>query len=333
MRGWANHRLRPTPPGRTFSQATLGETRPRSKLGRRRYVIDQPTKTFRAMSESTPVIGATAFEFRCSNCYQPLRALVEDAGTSLTCPWCEATTVAPAAPADRIELAAAGPVSTTSDNADVSFAVEEPLTRAQLRQMASERAEERSRDNVCRNPAWMSASRFRRLLAVIADALIVGAAAGVGSVADVLLVRFGIFDTRLPTWSLAKLLPTDHNVVLTHILSQFYVPLHTLVVIGLFMSAILAAQWTLIAVRGQSLGKKCLRIKIVTGEGQPPGFFCGVIVRNFSRGALAGLQMFGGSPIVATLASATGLADVLFIFREPPRCLHDHLAGTYVIDA
>ena len=29
---------------------------------------------------------------------------------------------------------------------------------------------------------------------------------------------------------------------------------------------------------------------------------------------------------------AIALADVIAIFLEPPRCLHDRLAGTYVID-
>ena len=285
------------------------------------------------MTDSASVLDAASFEFRCTNCYQPLRTLVDDAGKKLTCPWCETETVAPEATAERIERALAAGEDVVVDEPSLSFALVEPPTRAELRQMASERAERRSRDNVCKNPAWMSASRVRRLLAILVDSCLIGVASVLGTFTDIFLVRCGIFDTRTPTWSLAKLLPNDNNPVLTYVLSRIYVPLHTLLVFSAFIVAILILQWFLIATRGQSLGKKLLKIKIVDGQGQPPGFFCGVIVRNFSRGALVAIQLFGGSQIVGTLASCLGLADVLFIFREPPRCLHDHLAGTYVIDA
>jgi uncharacterized RDD family membrane protein YckC len=95
----------------------------------------------------------------------------------------------------------------------------------------------------------------------------------------------------------------------------------------------LVIQWRLIATQGQTLGKKLLSIKIVDGSGDPPGLFRGVIVRLGFPGLLSVLAVFVLSDIPAMLVTALSLGNIALICLEPPRCLHDYVAGTYVIDA
>jgi uncharacterized RDD family membrane protein YckC len=76
-------------------------------------------------------------------------------------------------------------------------------------------------------------------------------------------------------------------------------------------------QWNSITISGQTIGKMVLGIQIRTLDGQLPGFFQGVILRNWLRQLLSFIPLFG-------------LIDVLFIFGDNRRCLHDYLAGTRV---
>jgi uncharacterized RDD family membrane protein YckC len=98
---------------------------------------------------------------------------------------------------------------------------------------------------------------------------------------------------------------------------------------------VLALQWVLIVVRGQSIGKLLLRTRIVLEDGSLPGFGRGVALRAWPLLFLQLLQltlpigMLGGKQPLALLA----LADALFIFRRGERrCLHDYIAGTWVVD-
>ena len=78
-------------------------------------------------------------------------------------------------------------------------------------------------------------------------------------------------------------------------------------------------QSVLIAQSGQSLAKKLLKIRIVRQDGSVPGFVQGVLVRYW-------LMM-----IMSAVCNLAGLIDALLIFREDQRTLHDHMAGTNVI--
>jgi uncharacterized RDD family membrane protein YckC len=60
-------------------------------------------------------------------------------------------------------------------------------------------------------------------------------------------------------------------------------------------------------------------MKIVRHDGSNPGFLQAVVMRNWLRVLLNMVPFFA-------------LADALFIFGANKRCLHDLLAGTYVID-
>jgi uncharacterized RDD family membrane protein YckC len=84
--------------------------------------------------------------------------------------------------------------------------------------------------------------------------------------------------------------------------------------------AFLLVQWNLIATRGQTIGKMLLAIRIINRNGGTPGFVQGVLLRNWMRVALALIPFFS-------------VVDVLFIFGESRRCLHDYLAGTSVVQA
>ncbi len=73
---------------------------------------------------------------------------------------------------------------------------------------------------------------------------------------------------------------------------------------------------------GQTVGKKLLGMRIVDLNGNKPDFF-----------RLAGLRYGVGQLIalVPIINMVYWLVDVLFIFREDRRCIHDLIAGTQVV--
>ena len=81
-------------------------------------------------------------------------------------------------------------------------------------------------------------------------------------------------------------------------------------------------QWVLISRTGQSLGKKWTGIRIDRIDGLPISFGTGVALRNWVP------KVMGAVPYLGALFH---LVDLLCIFREDRRCLHDHIAGTRVV--
>jgi uncharacterized RDD family membrane protein YckC len=77
-----------------------------------------------------------------------------------------------------------------------------------------------------------------------------------------------------------------------------------------------------IATTGQSLAKGWLSIKIVNVDGSPLGFGAGVGMRGILPWLIT---------CVPYLGMLFWLVDVVFIFREDRRCLHDLMAGTKVV--
>ena len=94
-------------------------------------------------------------------------------------------------------------------------------------------------------------------------------------------------------------------------------------VLFLSMLGLAIYQWILIATTGQTLAKRWLKMKIVKVDGTPVDFVSGVILRSWVVQALSAIPMVGG---------LVGLIDALMIFGAEQRCLHDHIAGTIVID-
>lgn len=89
--------------------------------------------------------------------------------------------------------------------------------------------------------------------------------------------------------------------------------------------AFAVTQLVLLSSRGQTLGKKAVSIKIVKiDDGSNPGFLGAVVLR-------AGVpQVIGVIPFIGAIF---GIVDILFIFSEERRCLHDHIASTIVVEA
>jgi uncharacterized RDD family membrane protein YckC len=91
---------------------------------------------------------------------------------------------------------------------------------------------------------------------------------------------------------------------------------------ALGMLGVTIFQWYRITTTGQSVAKKWLKIKIVNLDGSPVNFGSGVGMRALLPGFINWVPYLG---------FIFWLVDVLFIFRDDRRCLHDLMAGTKVI--
>ncbi len=89
------------------------------------------------------------------------------------------------------------------------------------------------------------------------------------------------------------------------------------------LAVFMAVNGYLLARDGQTVAKRLLKMRIVDLEGKLLPFPRLFIYRYLFLGLLGLIPFFGG---------LLGLVDALFIFRSDRRCLHDHLAGTIVIE-
>ncbi len=83
--------------------------------------------------------------------------------------------------------------------------------------------------------------------------------------------------------------------------------------------------WNLVwlSTRGQTIGKRMMKIHIATfPDSQPAGFVKAVLLRVIVNGLIG---------FVPLLGAIYGLVDILFIFSADRRCLHDLIAGTHVV--
>src|SRR5262245_36385428 len=71
---------------------------------------------------------------------------------------------------------------------------------------------------------------------------------------------------------------------------------------------------------GQSIGKKACGIKVVRRDGSRASLSRLIWLRNVVNGLLGLIPLYG-------------IIDVLFIFGDARRCLHDYIADTIVIQA
>jgi len=97
---------------------------------------------------------------------------------------------------------------------------------------------------------------------------------------------------------------------------------------GLIAAGLLIAltilQWTLLARRGQTVGKMVAGTRVVSvADNAPVGFLRAVALRSWP------VEVVGRLPFLQLLT----LVDVLCIFGERRRCLHDAIAGTVVVRA
>jgi uncharacterized RDD family membrane protein YckC len=78
--------------------------------------------------------------------------------------------------------------------------------------------------------------------------------------------------------------------------------------------------YVLVKRNGQTIGKKMLGIKVVRTDGSRASVGRIFWLRNFVNGILGVIPLYG-------------LVDILLIFGEPRRCVHDKLADTIVVKA
>jgi uncharacterized RDD family membrane protein YckC len=81
-------------------------------------------------------------------------------------------------------------------------------------------------------------------------------------------------------------------------------------------------QWYLLATTAQTIGKKYLKIKIVNKNGEQAGFFVNVVLREWIMGLIGIIPAIGG---------IIQIVNILFIFRDDRKCIHDLIAGTVVV--
>lgn len=142
----------------------------------------------------------------------------------------------------------------------------------------------------------------RRFLAAVLDVLLVTVITLVVSAIATLVL--GI---RLPT---AKELGPDF--ILAGIFDRNPMVLGSL---GIFIGISSLYQTYLGGILGQTVGKRLMRLRVITTRGQSPGPVCAVLRTAW---------------LLLSLAPA-GLGFLWCIFDRERRSLHDHLAGTYVI--
>ncbi|WP_395746782.1 RDD family protein [Prosthecobacter sp.] len=98
-------------------------------------------------------------------------------------------------------------------------------------------------------------------------------------------------------------------------------------IMSLIMNLLMLANVILLTVRGQTLGKMCLGIQVVRFPGgERAGFVKAVLLRN----VLFGILVFGSLIFYGLAGMALPVANVLLIFRQDRRCLHDLVADTLV---
>jgi uncharacterized RDD family membrane protein YckC len=90
----------------------------------------------------------------------------------------------------------------------------------------------------------------------------------------------------------------------------------------LCLLALWVFQWYLVSTTGQTLGKRWAGIRIVKVDGRPVSFASAVLMRSWLFTIITNVPLIGGM---------IWLVDLLCIFGDERRCLHDFLAGTKVV--
>jgi len=115
------------------------------------------------------------------------------------------------------------------------------------------------------------------------------------------------------------------------LLAKFFLsrsPDNVLAILSVFVSVaivlgVIAYQAVLLSSTGQTIGKRAMRLRIVTfSEASNPGFAKAVLIRWWLISLLCTIPYLGWM---------FWLADGLFMFRKERRCLHDLIADTKVI--
>jgi uncharacterized RDD family membrane protein YckC len=102
-------------------------------------------------------------------------------------------------------------------------------------------------------------------------------------------------------------------------------PTTTILVMSIGLITVIGFQFYFLNKTGQTLGKKIMKIRIADYiTGQKPSVWKIIGLR------IAIPQIIGMIPVIGALFS---LINILFIFREDRRCIHDLICGTQVVKA
>jgi uncharacterized RDD family membrane protein YckC len=143
------------------------------------------------------------------------------------------------------------------------------------------------------------ASRGSRLSAAFLDGLVPGVIAGV---AVGILAATGGLDFGAAEPDFAKLAPV-------------------MGLAGLLLLGWIVYTLVLVVKYGQTMGKRWMKIRVERKAGGVAGWARIIFLRGLIVGLLGAIPFVGGF---------IGLANILMIFREDHRCLHDHIADTVV---
>jgi uncharacterized RDD family membrane protein YckC len=97
-----------------------------------------------------------------------------------------------------------------------------------------------------------------------------------------------------------------------------------LAIIGLAFLALIATNLYLLYTSAATIGKRAMKIRVARTDGAQPGLARLIFMRGLP------VWLVSAIPYVGNLFS---LIDVLFIFGEERRCVHDRIADTIVIKA
>ncbi len=253
------------------------------------------------MSTVAPVF----VEFRCNRCWYSNCADSDTVGTEVECRNCGQEITVPEATPDRIARAEAmlgeQPALVNKppavDKSKLEF--DRKLSDRELIEIAKiESYVPLDQMDFLGHP---NASAIARLVATIVDNILIFTSFAAGFVLVAWLAKLGVMENPMET-----------------IRSQKELGLISLIVLSLLPTILIFGQWFLLATSGQTIGKKLLMLRIVTIGGKLPGFLQAVVLRNWLR-------------VVFSFVPFFGLIDVLFIFSDSRRCLHDYLASTRVV--
>ncbi|MEZ6133298.1 MAG: RDD family protein [Pirellulaceae bacterium] len=239
-------------------------------------------------------------EFRCNRCWHSNCVSTRLCGESVACASCKAEQLVPEATPERI--ARAEQVMREQASRPSYAQVEKPyeeMTDAELRKLVKSESYVPSSQRDF--PGVELASLLSRLAANFVDGIAIMLAFIVSFLSLALAQATGLIAKELSPGDVAG-------------------AIEALCIMGFPIAVFCMVQWNLIATRGQSMGKMLLFIRIVNDRGNPPGFVQGVILRDWVRVLLGLIPFFN-------------IIDILFIFGESRRCIHDFIAGTRVVQA
>lgn len=257
---------------------------------------------------SITAVAPVFVEFRCNRCWYSNCAELETVGTESECRNCGQSITVPKATPERIaraeSLLSEQPELRIQPQASVKPSIspfDHHPSDHELIELA--RRESFVPLNQMNFEGYPSASIIARLVATVVDNLLVFTSLAAGLIFVVWLAKFGIWENPIDA------IRNKMDLDLASILAMLSFPV--LLILG---------QWILLSTSGQTIGKKLLMIRIVSTSGVLPGFIQAVVLRNWVR------LLFSFVPFL-------GLIDLLFIFSESRRCLHDYLAGTRVVSS